>query len=193
MRTCNRRVLSFGVILCLSLSHSAMALSPPWNTLWSKINATVGTTPGVKVSPLMQKNGGAVYVVPIQAPTAQAVAIASILPPTYKLGNITVEVAVTDEAGKPVIPSVPSSADQLAEQIRIALKGNPAFMEVVLKTLPFSRRVSVFPVFTRSVVQFFNDDLSDLYSNFNGVTADVYKDVLATPTGDFQLAPSTAP
>jgi hypothetical protein len=38
----------------------------------------------------------------------------------------------------------------------------------------------VVPVFKPSVVQFFNDDLSDYYGNFNQVASAIYRQVLAT-------------
>ena len=39
-------------------------------------------------------------------------------------------------------------------------------------------------VFTKSVIQFFNDDMSDYYRNFNGVTADVFNDILVLDYGN---------
>ena len=148
-------------------------------------------TPGIEVGDLIHKTGG-LYVVPIKVKNPdQAVAIASIVTLSHKIGNLTVQVQVTDGEDNDVKPVVPGSSDQLADLVRKALKGNYLLNDVIVKASPVSQKKVVFAVFTKSVIQFPNDDLSDLYGNFNGVTAAVFRDVLANEPGGYMLDPST--
>ena len=62
---------------------------------------------------------------------------------------------------------------QVSEVFMAAFTGNPLFTEV--KSTNFSL---VGLIMTKSVVQFFNDDLKDFYGNFNGVTAQVVNDLI---------------
>jgi len=169
----------------------ARALSPPEYTLWAEIKNSVGVTPGVEVGDLIDKTGG-LYVVPIKVKDAdQAVAIASIVTLSHKIGNLTVQVQVTDGEGHDFKPVIPGSSDQLADLVRKALKGNYFLKDVIVKASPVSQKKVVFAVFTKSVIQFPNDNLSDLYGNFNGVAAAVFRDVLADEPGSYILDPST--
>ena len=130
--------------------------------LASAYKNSVGVTPGVEVGDLIDKTGGP-YVVPIKVKDAdQAVAIASIVTLSHKIGNLTVQVQVTDGEGHDVKPVIPGSSDQLADLVRKALKGNCFLKDVIVKALPLSQKKVVFAVFTKSVIQFPNDDLSDL-------------------------------
>lgn len=190
----NRRVAPFllSAVLPLVAPRSAQALNPPEYTLWAEIKNSVGETPGVEVGPLNEKEKGS-YIVPVKVKDHdQAVAVASIMTLSHEFGNITVEVRVTDGGGSPVNPVTPGSSNQLADLVRKALRGNCRLKEVVVKSSPLGPRETVYPVFTRSVIQFPNDDLSDLYSNFNGVAAAVFRYVLASAPGGYHLNPSTA-
>jgi hypothetical protein len=172
---------------------SVQAIPPPQNTLWAKVKYTVGVTPGVEVGDLIDKTGGIFYVVPIKVnDTSQAVAVASIMKLSQTIGRITVTVQVTDGQGQAANPVTPTSPEQLADLVRKALSTNPLFKDVVVKAAGIGPRKRVFPVFSKSVIQFPNDDLSDLYGNFNGVAAAVFQDVLVTEAGGYSLAASTA-
>ena len=175
--------------LVLGAGRPAWALLPPQYVVWSKVKATIGTTPGVKVVDLKETDDGCTVVVEVKD-AARAEAIASILPPSYPEGNVTVVVKVAGADGKPVKPVVPKTADQLAGFFKAALKDNPAFKDVVVKPA-FDNTPLVYPVFTKSVVQVPNGDLSDLYGNFNGVTADVYTELLLAKPGGISVQPTT--
>lgn len=60
----------------------------------------------------------------------------------------------------------------------MALENNPYFEQVVVQPqLPGGANV-VFPVFAAQVIQFFNDDISNLCQIFTGVAANVFHDVM---------------
>src|SRR5512135_1348491 len=124
------RSLPMWAAMILIAPRPAQALSPPQYTLWSEIKYSVGVTPGVEVGDLIDKTGG-LSVVPIKIKDHdQAVAIASIVTLSHKIGNLTVQVQVTDDADHAVNPTVPGSPNQLADLVRRALKGSPLLKDV---------------------------------------------------------------
>lgn len=169
--------------------NTQVNLSPPWYTLWNMVNSIVGKDPAVTVGQL--QTSSMPYVIPISlSDQNKAQALANILIPTVQLGNITVNLQVSVN-GKPLTPVSPKNPEDLANMVQVALKDNTLFVEVLVQPIfPYGPAI-VWPVFTKSVVQFYNDDLSDLYHNFNGVTADVCKQVLNTSPGGFYLYAST--
>ncbi|HEY0068534.1 MAG TPA: hypothetical protein VGE04_01045 [Chloroflexia bacterium] len=160
-----------------------VGLSPPWNTLWSKINSTIGADPSFKVQPLQDDgNGSYSVVITSQGGGSDPAALSAILTKSYTMGNITVRVNV--QYTQQIVINV-NSPESLAQAVRLGLRSNPYFVEAILtKPTPFYSQPSVVAVFTKSVIQFFNDDLSDYYHNFNGVTADVFHDVLVLDYGN---------
>jgi hypothetical protein len=167
-------------------------LMPPEYTLWAKIRDSVGKAKGVKVGNLVEHPGDP-FIVPIKVKDhAQAVAVASIARPTLTLDAVVVNVQVTDGAGNLVAPEAAGTPIQLAAWVKKALKGYTRLKKVVVQATPMTPHKVVFPVFSKAVIQFPNDDLSDLYRNFNGVVAHVFKEVLVEESGGFHLNPSTA-
>jgi len=147
-------------------------LSPPQWTLWKKIRYTVGETPGVTVDPLDESATPFVVRIHVQH-LATAQAFAAILEPEHELGNMVVKVVVLDDSGSPATPQKVDSSSMVALAFHNALRANPMF---VLAREYNDRAVGV--IFTRSVVQFYNDDGGELYSNFNGVAAQVFGDLV---------------
>jgi hypothetical protein len=163
-------------------------MNPPWVTLWNEINAAVGNDGALKVAPLDES--GQPYVVRIKARSRKkAVGLASLLKLRHEFGNLTVIAEVSDGQGNPITPVVPQSAEELAALVRSAFIGNGWFRDVVVRDF---MGMQVCPVFAKRVIQFFNDDLSDLYSNYNNVASAVFANVLEPSVGDFALLCSTA-
>jgi hypothetical protein len=174
-----------------------VGLSPPWYTLYNKIANTIGADPSFKVQPMRQE--GNTYIIVIVAQDGgNPYALAAVLTLSYSMGNITVQVQVLDPSGNPIRPQLPVGTDPItavAEAVRTALRTNPYFVEVLepVGSLPPNfPQPPVVAVFTRSVIQFYNDDLTDYYRNFNGVTADVFNDILVTSyPGNVKLGTTT--
>lgn len=164
------------------------SLSPPWITLWKKIKGSIGNDPLVTVEPLDQSNYPYVVRITVEG-RAKAVGIASLLKPCHQLGNVSVTVEVKVKDGETVAPVIPSSADELVRQVESGFRGNEWYVEVVKKE--FLGRPRVYPVFAKGVIQFKNDDFSDLYGNYNAVAAAVFSKVLVHSPGGFDLIPST--
>ena len=167
-------------------------LSPPWFTFRNELANTVGRTPQVVVSPLVQTPDGNYVVTVTTANATRGVALATTVAGGQDFGNVHVNVVVNSPTGL-IYNAVPvSSSSQLATLDRTALGGNPLFVTVVTHALLPGGADTVFPVFTKSVVQFFNDNLADAYRNFNAVTASAFGDVLAGSVGGFDVSPSTS-
>lgn len=165
-------------------------LSPPWYTFWNKVKATIGKDPSVTVGQL--QTGSTPYVIPITtANAAKAQALANILKPFIHIGSLVINVQVSVPNGQPLKPQTPANPQQLFDMTKTALTGNTLLSSVQKQAIFPGGPDVVWPIFTPSVVQFPNDDLSDFYHNYNGVASDVFKDVLNLNPGGLYLYPST--
>jgi hypothetical protein len=106
-------------------------------------------------------------------------------------GSWALRVQVLDQGGQPVSPVVPQSAEQLAGLVRTAFANNPLFVDVHTRPLTIGGRLAVFPIFSKAVVQFPNDDIGDWYFNFNDVAAKSFGNVLEGAPGGIILSVST--
>jgi hypothetical protein len=82
------------------------------------------------------------------------------------------------------------SPREIAKLYRIAFRTNLLFSFVAVRTI--FGHTFVYPVFKAKVVQFFNDDLSDFFSNYNKVAAFVFRDVLRNAINGTTIQFSTA-
>ena len=165
-------------------------LSPPWYTLSNQIAATIGSDPSVHVSELDRSQQP--YLVKITcAGLPQAQATASIMKLYRDGGSWALKVEVYAQGGQPIAPVVPQSAEQLAGFVRTAFANNPLFVDVHTRPLTMGGRLAVFPIFSKAVVQFPNDDIGDWYFNFNDVAAKSFGNVLEGAPGGIILSVST--
>ena len=173
-----------------ALPTEQVRLSPPWYTLQKQAVAVL-TSKHVTIGKLDVTPTP--YVFPVTADTQDiAVALASILPKQYTLGNVIVVPNVTFN-GKPVTPVVPKTADEVIALFKNAFKDNPLLTAIFKRPFtPMGGPDVIFPIFAAQVVQFFNDDLTDYYNNFNGVLALCARLVLVPACGGFSIDPSTA-
>ena len=165
-------------------------LSPPWYTLRNQIAATIGNDPSVRVSELDRSQQP--YLVKITCPgLPQAQATASIMKLLHDGGSWALKVQIYDQGGQPVSPVVPQSAEQLAGFVRTAFANNPLFVDVHTRPLTMGGRLAVFPIFSKAVIQFPNDDIGDWYFNFNEVAAKSFGNILEGAPGGIILSVST--
>jgi len=167
-------------------------LSPPQYTLWNQINSALGNAPTVKVGPLNTSTNPNIVPITISDHN-QAVAMASIMTLTFKVtAHLNVDVQIKDGDGNIVTPIMPTSPDQLAGFVKTALGDNGWFVDVqVGKPNPMAKTI-VWPVFAKAVIQFPNDDQTDLYKNYNNAAGLVFKNILNPAPGGIFLYSSTA-
>lgn len=152
------------------------ALSPPWYTLRNKFAYTFGCDPAVSVGEL--DTSQKIYTIPITVDDeAKGQALRTIISHTFPMGNITVETVVRNSQGILWSAVTVATEQGLLDVVNAAFAGNPLFVKADTRTVyPNIHQVGV--IMTKSVVQFYNDDLSDFFHNFNGVTANVVGDLI---------------
>ncbi|WP_082731903.1 hypothetical protein [Sporosarcina sp. HYO08] len=176
------------------MNESALPqLSPPWVTYFNELKNSIDNDPLVSVVQLIGLPHDAGYLIPIIVQERKkARALATILELEKNFGNVPVYVAVIYD-GAVVDPLEESglTPQRIVKVFEEAFNTNRYFeFAVVERFTPGTE--AVYPVFSKRVIQFFNDDLSDLYNNFNAVAASVFKDVLREEINDIIINPSTA-
>ena len=166
-------------------------LSPPWWTLQAKMLHTVGTASNVRVDRLVENPTG--YTLPVvTGEPGTGTALATLLTPIFPMGNVIVKVSVQNIDGRPWEARVISTVDELAGAVKDAFYANPLFAGVLVGSNFPGAYTQVVAVFRPAVVQFYNDDLSDYYRNFNGVAAKVFDELLRDEFGSMlRLATTT--
>ena len=165
-------------------------LSPPWFTFYNFVKHSIGNDTCVKVLD-MKEVSDFEYIIPIKVwDLDKAIALATIMELHKNFGNINVCIKIYF-GGQVVKPKkAPENVEEMLEIFEDALDTN-CYFQFVESVKIFAASI-IFPVFKKSVIQFFNDDISDLFSNFNGVAAKVFIEVLKPKIGNFTINPSTA-
>ena len=165
-----------------SRSNEIMATvnyNPPWYTLRAQFQNTFGCDPQVTIGELDTSKPP--YRLPIIVDDQQkGTSLRTIIRTVFPIANLSVITDVTNKQGVSWQTIVIKDSTQLKDVFTFALTGNPLFVETVL--IPPApggfNFYNVAVIFTRSVVQFYNDDLSEYYHNYNGVTANVFGDLI---------------
>lgn len=142
-----------------------LKLSTPWVTLYRQINALFGEDPDVRVEYSAGDGEDPLIKLYVNG-SEKAEAIGAILPSKYEFGNVVVEVCI--------IPA--NVAVSTADLYRKAFEGNPAFSYAVTVDGVFTNPIN-YIVFRNKVVQFFNDDLSDVNGNETTLYEDIAREV----------------
>lgn len=142
--------------------HIQPQLSPPWITYFNELRNSVGADPTVTVGPLIPTDGN--FIILVQTTDFEkAITLATLLKPTVQFGNVTIIVSVIGDGIVNPIP-YPLDAFELAQ--------------VVVQPQFSGGANVVFSVFSAEVIQFFNDDISNLCQTFTEVAAKVFRDVM---------------
>lgn len=171
--------------------QTQVLLSPPWWTQANKTIHTIGQNPAVKVGTLVETPYG--YDQPVVTDDKNVgTALATILVQKFAFGNVTLTVTPQDSGGTRWAARLIGSVDDLVSATKDALGGNTLLHDIVVGRQVPSIYTEVVAVFNAAVVQFYNDDLSDYFRNFNGVAADVFADTLTRDyTAQLRLATTT--
>ena len=138
---------------------SKLGLSSPWVNFYREIEALFAKDPEVKVVFNEDDNDIKLYVDNL----AKADALAQLLPVERTFGNVTVTVTV--------VPANKESASKI-QLFRTAFEGNEAFSYTATAEGIYTNPIS-YVVFENEVVQYWNDDLSDI----NGLCSTLYQDI----------------
>ncbi|MWC29351.1 hypothetical protein [Paenibacillus sp. MMS18-CY102] len=155
-----------------------VSVSPPQFTYFREVSFSVGNDPLVRVDPLREIAPGVFLITLHVQGLSKAKALATLLTRTKTFGMIRILVRVRN-AGKLVKPlTCKLSPNQIVALYRTAYKSNRYFSFVTVHTA--FGVTYVYPVYKLRIIQFFNDDLSDLYANYNNVAAFVFRNVSRT-------------
>ena len=155
-----------------------ISLAPPWITYWNEIVSTIGKDTSIQILPLISFGENNYFIILVVQDPQKAQALATLLKPTQEFGNITVSISVTTNNGIIEPLPCPLSAFIIADLFNIALNNNPYFEGITVIKNPMTNENNVFPVFKPSVIQFFNDDISNLCQTFTEVAAKVFANVM---------------
>lgn len=142
------------------MAENKATLSPPWYNFFNKIKALFEKDEDVNVEFDNKKETISIYV----DNDRKAVALTTLLPSARRFGNVLVKINVIPANCKN------SSTATLYEA---AFEGNPAVDYIKEIELSPGSLGANYVVFRKEVVQWFNDDLSDI----NGVNSTLYEDI----------------
>lgn len=143
-------------------------LSSPWVNFYREVKALFKDDPAIKIEFNEENNIIKLFV----DGEEKADALMRLLPTERTFGNVTVRIEV--------IPANNIEVSKV-ELFQKAFEGNPAFSYAkVVEPAPFVFGAS-YIVFKNKVVQYFNDDLSDV----NGLCSTLYQDIASDVFGNF--------
>ena len=138
-----------------------MKLSPPWITYVNKVKGLFNGDPDIKVQYDEDEYSLKLFVEDAE----KADALMKLLPTQKEFGNVILKIAV-----------IPADEVDYLGLFRAAFKGNPNVSDITSVELPAGGAIN-FVVFKKEVVQFFNDDTSDLHGVCSMLNEDSAREV----------------
>lgn len=164
-----------------------LKLAPPWYFLRNEIASTLGQDPNIQVSQLIPlTNDQYELQINVLNYCNQAIALRKIIKPEYTINDKTILVKIFSKCSLE-IPYTPKQSyytpEELGTILDDAFLNNPLYKGYVLTPNEASINQKEFlgdvvMIVAKELIQFFNDDLRDLYQNFNGIATEVFKDFL---------------
>ena len=151
-----------------------LKLSPPWSIFYDEICALFKLDPEVRV--VMDEENYTIHV--FVADLKKSMAIAKILEQEKKFGRITLKVQVPPPDG--------ANAFKFKDDVevyRAAFENNPRLSYVQPKMSIFD--TSFYVVFKNEVIQYFNDDISDINGNCSTLAEDIARDIFVGDLPNF--------
>ena len=156
------------------MANCILKLSPPWVTFVNEINAMFGDDPEIGITFNSDKKEVKMYV----ENTEKAKALSLILPVKRNFGNVdlTINIVPANGWGDEVRWCM-----KIEDMYKTAFKDNPVFSFTHSVECIFSNTIT-YVVFKNRVVQFFNDNLGDVYGN----VSTLYQDIALDLFGDLE-------
>ena len=146
-----------------------VTLSPPWTTYYRKLVALFNGDEDVKIE---YDNGDTTVSIYVEG-EAKADAIERLLPKEVDFGNVTLTINV--------VPA--NTVDATLNDLKIAFAGNKNVTDIVTTGGGFGTFPMTYVVFKKEVIQFFNDDLTDLHGLCSTLNEDIAKEVFGDING----------
>lgn len=146
-----------------------MKISPPWVTYVNELMALFGEDPEINIKYENELPRVKLYV----SNWKKATALGLLLKRGVEFGNIYLYVEVIPPNTERVKLENCNDYKLLFEE---GFKGNPAFSFIYQVEGIFSNKI-IYVVFKNKVIQFFNDNLNDVYGNISTLYQEIAKDV----------------
>jgi len=143
-------------------------LSPPWITYCHKIESLFKNDPEVEV---MYDNEEVELKIYVSEPE-KADALIKLLPNNKEFGNVTLKITV--------IP--PDNKESKLDLFRKAFNKNPDVVDIYTASSPLAPAFS-YIIFKKEVVQFFNDDLTDVHGNLTTLNETIATEIFGEMSG----------
>ena len=153
---------------------NGVSLSPPWDTHFKKIWNLFNGDPEVDVDDELVETEQGTYEFTIHCVNpVKLAAIKQVVKAELIMGNVKLKVnfELTDPNDGHDVDGIGTAV------IEAAFKGNPNFDRCELVKIPFSNNSRGYAVFKKGIIQFYNDDLTDIYGNYSDIIANVATDI----------------
>lgn len=151
-----------------------LKLSPPWVTYVNKLIALFGEDPDITI----KYDNDAVKVKLYVNNEEKAQSLYTLLPYSKCFGSQDLKICIIPPNAEKCYVGSYKKTKELCEA---AFKGNPILSFIHEVNGIFSNTIT-YVVFKNKVVQFFNDNLNDVYGNFSTLYQEIAKDVLTEYT-----------
>lgn len=145
-------------------------IAPPWIQYVNKLVALFGKDPEIHLD---YKNDEHTVTMRVDN-HEKAEALIKLLPAAKEFGNVTLNINI--------VPC--NNLDSKEDLYLAAFNGNPAFAFTRSVEGVFTNPIT-YVVFSREVVQYYNDDLGDLFGNCTTLYQDIAKDLFGGEEGVF--------
>ena len=159
----------------LFLSERDVNLSPPWYIWYRKLKASIGADSYVHMAPL-RKVSDKEYVADLMVGIPEkAQALADVITPYFQMGEIILKVSIKDFEGHRYESGQIESKEDLMSALNLALLSNDYYYGLVDgKTM----NKAWILVLAKVAIQYYSDNISDLFLNTNEAVENVFKDVI---------------
>lgn len=160
--------------------YNKLTLEAPWNTYRKMINALFECDPEIEVGDVETSGSESVdYVIEIGAKNYRKFeALQKLLPTLKDFGSVTVAIYVYNMVNKEK-----NDIDVFKDLFR----DNPIVSNYEKVKLPDGSERD-FVCFQSQVIQFYDDDISDCYGNYNGLAEDIARAVFSDRAGDVSFS-----
>lgn len=153
-----------------------LKLSPPWVTYVNELMALFGEDPDIKIVYDEKLVKVKLYV----AKTEKATALDYLLPREFHCGSVYLTVSVIYPNEEKDVNLAQATVKELFDT---AFDGNPVYSFSRSVNCLFSNTIT-YVVFKNKVVQFFNDNLNDIYGNLTTLYEDIAMDIFVDYDGE---------
>lgn len=144
-----------------------LKMSPPWVTIYNQINALFGPDPDILIS---YDNDEPKVIITVTNPE-KAAALNWVLPEYYPIGNLWLDIEIDAVNGM-----TNRAFFDKKELFDVLFDRNPVYAFSYSVDGIFSNSI-IYVVFKNKVVQFFNDNLGDIYGNVSTLYQEIAKDL----------------